>query len=318
MIGTRSTGGQAPPLSHGSDMSSASKLNSNVLAIFACLLWSTAFVGIKIGLEHTSPLNFAGLRFFLAGLLVLPFAGSPAKTLTIARKNPLFVLKVALFSTALVYALFYLGISMGSASTTAIVVGAGPLFVAIMAHLILPDERLTFRKGASLAVGLSGIVLIASSRYAPSDGSRVEFRAILLLLGCNLSGGYANILVASAKRDIPPLALSALQLIAGGLMLFALSLLVEPIDFGPKPPAYYGALVYLSLLSAAAMTLWFVVLKRDKVKVSEINLWKFTIPVVGAILSWTILQHDHPDRSQLIGMGAIAGALILMYARPRR
>jgi len=46
------------------------------LAILACLLWSTAFVGIKIGLQHTTPLQFAGLRFFLSGILLLPFVKS--------------------------------------------------------------------------------------------------------------------------------------------------------------------------------------------------------------------------------------------------
>lgn len=42
-----------------------SKLKSTTfLAILACLLWSTAFVGIKIGLEYTTPMQFAGTRFF--------------------------------------------------------------------------------------------------------------------------------------------------------------------------------------------------------------------------------------------------------------
>ena len=45
------------------------------LAIIACLLWSSAFAGIKIGLRYTTPLQFAGIRFMLAGLLILPFCG---------------------------------------------------------------------------------------------------------------------------------------------------------------------------------------------------------------------------------------------------
>ncbi|RLD64942.1 MAG: EamA/RhaT family transporter, partial [Bacteroidetes bacterium] len=50
------------------------RLNTAVLAIISCLLWSTAFAGVKIGLEYATPLQFAGTRFFIAGLLVFPLA----------------------------------------------------------------------------------------------------------------------------------------------------------------------------------------------------------------------------------------------------
>ena len=51
-----------------------SRLNTSLLAITSCLLWSTAFAGVKAGLEYTTPLHFAGTRFFIAGVLVFPLA----------------------------------------------------------------------------------------------------------------------------------------------------------------------------------------------------------------------------------------------------
>ena len=50
------------------------KLKISLQAILACLLWSSASIGIKIGLPYTSTLQFAGIRFFISGLLVLPVA----------------------------------------------------------------------------------------------------------------------------------------------------------------------------------------------------------------------------------------------------
>jgi len=46
-----------------------------ILAVTACLLWSTAFAGVKIGLEYASPFFLAGSRFMLAGLLLVPLSG---------------------------------------------------------------------------------------------------------------------------------------------------------------------------------------------------------------------------------------------------
>ncbi|MFW5877888.1 MAG: EamA family transporter, partial [bacterium] len=62
-------------------------ISTNFLAIIACLLWSTAFVGVKIGLEYETPLQFAGERFFISGLLILPFSGGMKRHWQIVREN---------------------------------------------------------------------------------------------------------------------------------------------------------------------------------------------------------------------------------------
>ena len=288
----------------------------NLLAVLACLLWSTAFVGIKIGLAYTTPLRFAGIRFFIAGAVLLPFVGGIATILAAMREHWRYIALISLLSTVVVYGLFYLGISMGSASTTAIVVGGGPLFIAVMAHLFMPDDKLSMRKGLSLLLGLTGIWAIAVSRYSDDAGGRTAFWGVLLLVGANISGGFGNILIAKSRREIKPLMLSALQLALGGAVLYLISLFVEPPASGPKPAAYYGALFYLSALSAAAMTIWFWLLRQPEVKVSEVNLWKFLIPVVGAVLSWIVLGNESPDKGQIFGMISIAAALVWMHYRP--
>lgn len=294
-----------------------SRTNTIMLAIIACVLWSTAFVGVKIGLRYTTPLSFAGIRFFIAGLLLLPFVGSPKTSFATVKKHFRFILKTSIFSTVLVYGFFYFGINLGSASTTAIVVGSGPLFVAVMAHFIIKSDKLTVKKAAALILGFVGIVIIAMGRYSGSWVKSPSFISVLLLIGANLCGSYGNILIAQSRHRITPLLLSSAQLTVGGAILFIISLFFESPDFSLKPLPYYGALAYLSFLSAAAMTIWFVLLKRPGVKVSEINIWKFLIPVFGAILSWILLANDKPEASAVIGMCCIAGALVIIFVSPR-
>src|SRR5690554_2380436 len=87
--------------------------STTFLAIFASRLWSTAFVGVKIGLEYHSPLQFAGLRFFISGLLLLVFFGKPRVFLREIKKQPVFVLLIALLQIFLQYAFFILGLILG-------------------------------------------------------------------------------------------------------------------------------------------------------------------------------------------------------------
>jgi drug/metabolite transporter (DMT)-like permease len=286
--------------------------NSYLLAIVACLLWSTAFVGIKLGIRYTTPLNFAGTRFLLSGLMVLPFAGKLSESFKNIRNNFSYVLLVGLFQTFLLYALFYTGINLAPASLTAIIVGGGPLFVALLAHITIHDDKLTIRKTMSILLGISGIIIIAADKYDIGWEKGKEFWGLIVLVVANIAGSYGNILVSKGKKNIKPLELNSAQQISGGIGILILSLVVENHSFGIKPTAYYISLFYLSFLSAAAFSIWFILLKRPGIKVSEINIWKFLIPVFGAILSWVILPDEKPAIIPVAGMLLIAFSLILL------
>jgi drug/metabolite transporter (DMT)-like permease len=142
--------------------------------------------------------------------------------------------------------------------------------------------------------------------------SELEYIGIGLLLVNNLISGYANVLVSKSPKSISPLTLSSTTLIIGGLMLIIVSLPVEGVNLGPFPLKYYAALGWLSFLSAAAISIWFVLLKRADVKVSILNVWKFLIPVSGAVLSWLILEDEHPDIISITGMVVIAISLLAL------
>ena len=55
-------------------------------------------------------------------------------------------------------------------------------------------------------------------------------------------------------------------------------------------------------MAAVAFSIWFILLQRPGVKVSELNLWKFIIPVVGAILSWILVPDENPEWLTISGM----------------
>ncbi|NLB25337.1 MAG: EamA family transporter, partial [Bacteroidales bacterium] len=146
-----------------------------------------------------------------------------------------------------------------------------------------------------------------------------ELLGIGLLLMNNIAAGYANVLVSKSPGTISPLTLSSSSLIIGGLLLLMVSIPVEGIGTGPFPTVYFAALGWLSFLSAAAISIWFALLKRPNVKVSILNIWKFLIPVSGAILSWILIENEHPDLISIIGMIIIASSmLILNFSNPKK
>jgi drug/metabolite transporter (DMT)-like permease len=285
------------------------------LAISACVLWSTAFAGVKIGLRFADPFSFAGIRFILAGLLLVPFCGRFSTFLRIISSNFRTILKVSFFQTVLLYGCFYVGISIIPGALGAIVIGAAPLFSAITAHFFMPADKMTLSKTGSIALGILGVVVISLSREPWSAQGLKQFAGVLLLiLGC-ISSAIGNVLVAQDEDRVPPLILNSAQIFLGGLLLFIISIPLEGMPgLYPLPPVFYAVLLWLSSLSAIAISIWFYLLKKPGIKVSELNLWKFLIPVGGAIISWAILPDESPELLPVIGMLCVTISILSYYS----
>lgn len=293
-------------------------LQTNFLAIVACLLWASAFTGVKYGLAFSSPLHFAGVRFFWAGVILLPFALKSGNYFTIIRNNSGKVFIISLLQIIIQYILFYKGLSMVQGAVGAIIIGSGPMFVAIVSHFYIADDRLDWQKGLIILLGLCGMVLVSVGRHSEDDANNLAMLGILYLLGVNIASGVVNVFIKKQTSKLPPLILSSSTMIFGGAVIYVISIFFEGVDFVVKPIEYYAALAWLTFLSATAFSIWFYLIKRPEVKVSFLNLWKFLIPVAGAILAWIVLPDESPNISSILGVIITGVSLILLNVSRRK
>jgi len=282
------------------------------LAVIACLLWSSAFVGVKIGLKYHSPLQFAGIRFLISGVMLFPLVHDFSRFRKEVSANFGYVVLIAFLQVVLQYSLFYMGVSRLPASISAMIVGSSPLFVALVAHYSISNDRMDWYKTGSILIGILGVAVITLGRNSLPSGAQIAITGVVLLLLNNLVSGITNVVVSRKKQTISPMILTSSSLFIGGLTLFVISIPFEGLHYKVFPVEYYIALGWLSFLSAAAITIWFTLLRRPTVKVSELNIWKFLIPVSGAILSWLILPDESPDLVSVLGMILIASSLLIL------
>jgi drug/metabolite transporter (DMT)-like permease len=294
-----------------------SKRNTIFWAIIACLLWSTAYAGIKLGLQYDTPLHFAGVRFMIAGLMILPFTVKPGAYIKMIREHRKVFIWVMVLQTLINYSLFYFGMDLVPGALGAVIVGSQPLVTAVVAAMMHEEEKLTKQKIITIIFGISGVILISAGRQAFRIGTAAEFLGVVLILCANVATATSNVMVSLKSRGMNPLVLSSASLGVGGLILYLFSFPVEGIGQVHKPLVYWLDLLWLSFMSAFAFSLWFKLLQRPGVKVSELNLWKFIIPVVGAILSWLIVPGENPEWLTTTGMIIITGSLILFYFSTR-
>ena len=296
-------------------LKSLNKIQISLIAILACLIWGSAFAFAKIGFESMPPVRLSGFRFMLAGLILLPILFFQKYDWKELKGQYGFVFVFAVIQTFCQYGLFYYGLNLVPASISSILIGAGPLFVTILAHFTLKGDRITPRKTFSILLGLSGVVFISLNNGVVMSENPNFYLGLGALLLSNIIGSSSNIIVARRDRKLSSIALTSVSCFIGGVMLYILSLILEPegnLGITGYTLAFYGSLLWLAMIPAVAFSLWYYILKLPGVKVSEINIWKFLIPVFGTVLSWVLLKDESPNFYTITGIIIISMSIIAL------
>lgn len=266
-----------------------------VVAIVCGLLWGSAFPVLKISYGELkmasddiyAKMVFAGIRFFLAGAMILVYTRIRHKKPILSEMKgfTMAVLGMGILGTALQYFFFYNGLARTSGVTSSIIVGMGTFLVAIFAHFYYPDDQLNMRKITGLTLGMVGVAAVALLKgplefQLQWNGEgflliSVTVSSIAAIYGKEL-GKRMNTLVMTGSQ----MCMGALILLAGGLTGIEANS-IQWTGFG------IGLLLYASFLSAVAFGLWYTLLVFNKA--GEVSLYKFLIPVFGSLLSAVFL-----------------------------
>lgn len=263
------------------------------LALFCCLLWGSATPCIKVGYQlfgiaesdTATILLFAGCRFALAGLMsILMGSLIQGRFLLPHRGSARPILALSLCQTVWQYFFFYIGLAHASGVKSAIIVGCNVFISILMASLIFRMEPLTRRKLLGCLAGFGGVVCINWSPDAltPDMSLMGEGFVFLAMLGYALS----SVLLKRYGNREDPVTLSGYQFLLGGLVLAGIGLGLGGRLTVPSLPAL-GMLLYLAFVSAAAYSVWALLLKYNPV--SRVTIIGFTNPVFGVLLSAALL-----------------------------
>ena len=286
-----------------------------VCAVVACALWGSAFPAVKIGfgyfdrLDLETRLAFAGIRFFLAGIMLLVFVPRLRERFRAAPKVMLF--GAALLQVGVQYYFFYWGLALISASLTAIIVGTGSFWWVLAAPLVDKSEKATVKQFAILAIGFFGVV---TCMYEP--GNTVKIGGALLILLATLGGTGAVLLVRPLSRYVPVMFITGFSLFCGGLG-FMMATPVRTFEILAESPWQLVVLtVYLAFLSAAAFSIWYWLITLYEV--ARLSVYRFLIPVFGVFESVIFIADESLSPQLMVGGGLVVVAIVLLERTSRR
>lgn len=285
-------------------------------ALICCMLWGSAFPCVKVGYglfsvdtsSYSSLILFAGIRFTLAGVLVLAFGSAlQRKFLLPKRKNIWRVAVVALFQTAMQYTFFYIGLANLTGVKSSVLNGLGVFFTIIAACFIFRTERFTLIKLAGCILGFGGVLVMNL------DGLNFEFsltgEGFIIFSGLSAATAAGFVKVFSKHENTTTLC--GWQFFCGGLALVIIGAATGG-SIQPTAGASFAMLFYLAFLSACAFTLQGYLLKYNPV--SKVAVFKSTNPLFGALFSAIILGETEQllHYTTLIALALVCGGILII------
>ena len=282
-----------------------------LLACVCCILWGSAIPVIKTGYrlmevdaaDTASQIVFAGVRFTLAGLLVLIFASIREKKVLIPDRTILkYAVPVCLAQTVGQYFFFYIGVAHTSGVKGGIITGLGNFIAILMACLIVRNERMTGRKMAGCVLGFAGVVVINLRGKSLDMGFTLTGEGFILI--SQVAYGISTILNNIYSKKVSPVVLSGTQFTMGGVVLILIGIGMGG-HFGNITAVGVVIIFYLAMVSAVAYTLWSVLLAWNDV--SKVAIFGFVNPLCSVILSALILG----EVKQAFNTGSLVALLLV-------
>lgn len=288
-------------------------------ALFVTFLWSTSWVFIKIGLEDIPALTFAGLRYALAFLILLPvlFARREHQALRrLGRGDWLQLIILGLLLYSVTQGTQFLALDLLPAATLSLLLNFTTVVVAVMG-IVLLAERPTWQQWAGTALFLLGTVVYFYRDVAGGIAAESAPLIGLLIAGIGVLANAASAVLGRAvnrHERLTPLLITVVSMGIGAALLLLSGIVVQGLP--PLSLRSWLIIAWLALVNTAfAFTLWNKTLR--KLSAVESSIINNTMLIQIAILAWIFLD-ERLQPMEIAGLLLAAFGILLVQLRPTR
>jgi len=269
------------------------------------VIWSSTWVAIKIGLEDCPPLLSAGIRFSVAGLVLLAVTAARRRPLSTDRR---LAAVLALFPFALAYGLVYWGEQYIPSGLAAVIFGILPLYVALLGAVFLPDQPLRSRVIVGVLLAIGGLALAFAESIDVGDPELAVAGAVALAAS-PLGAAVGNISIKLRAGQLDAIALNGWAMLGGGVLLLGASAIGESWGDFAWTGESLGSIAYLALVGSAVPFVGLTVLLRH-ITAQAMSFLAMLLPF-GALIFGAVIYDESITGRALGGAVLVATGLLI-------
>jgi drug/metabolite transporter (DMT)-like permease len=285
-------------------------IDYGLFAIIA-LTWSSSFLFIKIAVADIPPLTITAGRILIAAVILYAFLRISGGTVPKDTSNWMKFAFIGFFGNLLPFFLISYGEQSIDSGLAAILMGVMPVSTIVLAHLLIPEEPFSIRKGAGVALGFSGVLVLVGVDALAGFGESTL--AQLAVLGGAVCYSITTVFVRRTVSLSGPEMAAGSQL-AGAAMVIPLVLWVDhPWTLTPATSSLISVLILGVFSTAIATLIYFRLVKNlGAGRLSQVN---YLIPVFGA--AWGIMfLGERLQTTTFIALAMVLAGIAIASRRP--
>jgi drug/metabolite transporter (DMT)-like permease len=287
-----------------------------IVWIILSLIWGSTWSFIKIGLRDLPPFTFAGIRFLIAAAILWLIVLLRSDSMPRKRGDWLIIAWTGLIAFAVNYGLIFWGEQHITSGLAAVLQATIPTFGLVIAHVYLPEERITPRKLVGVVLGIAGVSLLFYDQLKIEGTAALWGSAALVLSAVCVA--YSNVLVKARCQHLSPAALAAGQMIFGFAPLLAIGTIWEgnPLLLRWTQQAVISTLYLAFAGSALAFLLYYWLVK--KIDVTKTMLIALVTPVIALLIGTVALNEKVTWRIGAGSAATLSGISLIVVQRKLR
>jgi len=289
-------------------------INSAALALLI-LIWGTTWAAIRIGLQGIPPFLGISIRFAIASVILLVVAWIAGVRLGGGRLAWSMWAVNGLLAFCTSYGVVYWSEQWIPSGLAAVLFATYPLFVALLAHILLPGERLRLRSFLGVLLGFVGLTIIYSEDLSALAGKQARVAAMAFLISPAVSA-IANVVVKRWGKSMHPLSLTAIPMGFTAVVMGGLAALFERTEVVRFDRVSVAALVYLALCgTSVAFFVFFWLLQR--IPATRLSLITYGVPVVAVLVGTLFMDEPLTPRITAGTLLVLLGVLLAVQRKPQ-
>lgn len=279
---------------------------------FALLLAFNQVV-IKVVNEGLQPVFFAALRSLGGAVCIYLWIRFRRIELRIAPGTlPAGLLIGTFFAVEFIF--LFVALDLTTVTRTSVIFYTMPVWLALLAHVLLPGERITPGKAAGLALAFLGVVVALVMRPADPAGEASLWGDLFALCAAFAWAGIALVAKGSALKTVRPEVQLLWQLTVSAPILIVAAMFFGPLLRDPAPIHWAGLAFQILAIASAGFLLWLWILSLYPA--ASVAAFSFLSPVFGVAMGWALLD-EQVGWSLIAALGLVVAGLILIN-RPAR
>ena len=275
------------------------------------LMWGTSYAFIKLGVQTLPTFTLIASRLLIGFVLLAAVVILAREPLPRGPRVYVNLLIMAVVNIVIPFTLITSAERSVESAIAAIINGAVPLVVILLAALTFHDEPITVNRLIGLLVGYAGVIVIVYPGLAGSTGS--EISGELALVGSTISYGIGAVFARATMRGLRPMIPAVFQVGFAFVIISILALVSErPFDVTWNADALIAVLWLGILGSGVAYLLNFRLLAR--IGATRTSILAYFLPIVG-IVSGALMFGETIDLYVVIGTAMVIGGVALVNSR---